>query len=256
MLGLWLFGRRDPDDFYPLGEITTLRALADQTAIALLNIKQAESLRSLYQADIQRRESEATKMALFLHDVVLNRLALLLQEGGQSMERPELQQVYQSLVDDIREVISDLRPAVLNFGLHVALRQLADDLSERTGDSVEIRLDLSSCDAHYDPQVEVHLYRILQQACDNALRHAHASVIQICGELNPQSVYLSVRDDGIGMDLGGKADLARLLAGRHYGLVGMHERAALIGAKLEIISTPGQGTQVNVYWHRENVPFG
>ena len=77
LTGLWLLGQRDPDDFYSQAEIDLLKSLANQTAIALTNIRQAERLRALYQTNIERHEGERTRLAYDLHDVVLNKLALM-----------------------------------------------------------------------------------------------------------------------------------------------------------------------------------
>jgi signal transduction histidine kinase len=127
-LGYWLLGRRDPDDFYAPSEITTLRALANQTAIALTNIVQAESLQALHRANIERHEAERAHLARELHDDVLNQLAALAMRFDVSGPTPELTADYQALTQHIRRIISHLRPALLDQGLGAALEELADDL--------------------------------------------------------------------------------------------------------------------------------
>jgi signal transduction histidine kinase len=109
-------------------------------------------------------------------------------------------------------------------------------------------LNISEADVRYSPKVEEHLFRIVQQACENALRHANARSIQVHGTLESRGLSLSVEDDGKGFQYVGALDLNDLLRQGHYGLVGMHERAALIDAALEIESTPGRGTRVRVTW--------
>src|SRR5262245_50281693 len=87
------------------------------------------------------------------------------------------------------------------------------------------------------PEVETTLYRIAQEALNNVAKHAAAKHVEIILERRPDAVLLIVEDDGRGFDASG-------IHGGGFGLVGMRERAALVGASLEIESTPGQGTTV------------
>lgn len=248
LMGLWLLGRRDPDDFYAQAEIPTLQALAYQTAIALSHIFQTERLQTFYRADIGRYEAERASLAWDLHDNVLSQLAILKTKAEESAVSPNIIGSTAELIARLRETIKGLRPPMLDYGLYVALGALADDLTERLENTVMVVLELAESDARHDPQVEQHLYRIVQQACENALRHARARTVRIRGRLEPERVDLTVEDDGIGFAAGDKMDLALLIAQKHFGLAGMYERAALIQAQLRIDSAPGQGTQIRVTW--------
>jgi len=250
-VGLWLLGRRDPDDFYARNELPMFQALADQTTIALANIIQAGQLRALYQANMDRQETERANLARELHDQVLNQLADLLMKIETERPRAELLGSYETVTRRLREVVGGLRPGTLNYGLRLALDELADELSERRGET-QVQVDVPPSPARYDPRVEVHLYRIVQQACENALRHAWAKLIRITGELNPAGGHLVVEDDGQGFDHQ-TLNLSELIARKHYGLVGLHERAVLIGATLSIHSSPGNGTRVSVVWKGQEV---
>jgi signal transduction histidine kinase len=247
-VGVWLLGRRDPDDFYAQAEIPTLQALADQTAIALSNIVQAERLRALYQASMDQHEAERTALALELHDEVLNQLAVLSMSVDEQGLTPRFQDSYQRLVTRLRQTISGLRPAMLNYGLRAALEELADELAERAGSGVKVRLEVPPSAARYPPHAEQHLYRIVQQAAENALRHARARTICIQGRLEPEQVDLTIEDDGVGFVLSAALDLPRLAAHRHFGLAGMFERAALVGGEVTIEAAPESGTRVRVVW--------
>ncbi len=249
LIGLWLLGSRDPDNYYPLSEIPTFRMLADQTAIALTNIIQAEQLRSLYQANIERQESERANLALVLHDEVLNQLAVLSMYMDQSTHTQGFHETYHSLTESIRQTILWLRPAMLTYGLRAALEELVDELSDRAGDVMSIQIDLPPTEARYIPQAEGHLFRIVQQACENTLRHAHASTIRIHGQVEPEQVILVVEDDGVGFPAEEQLNIAKLLADKHFGLVGMHERATIIGAEMQIYSAPRSGTRISVIWN-------
>ena len=130
MIGLWLFGSRDPDDFYALEEIELLKTLANQTAIALVNIKQAERLHILYQSNIDWHEEERNALARELHDDVLGQLAVLSTQSD-AVSSPEFQESYQLVSNRLRQIVSNLRPAMLQYGLYLALDELTDELPKR-----------------------------------------------------------------------------------------------------------------------------
>ncbi len=249
-LGLWLLGRRDPDDYYSQQDIAVLESLANQTAVALTNIAQAQLLRAFYKADIEQNDTQRTNLARELHDTVLNQLALLRNSMGDGPAFSRFDEICDSLGASIRRTIADLRPATTHYGLYFALTALADELSGRYRDGPAILLDLKDGEARYESPIEQHLYRIAQQACENALRHAYARTIKISGRLDADQVDLTVADDGIGFDVKEQLDLAGILAHRRFGLINMVERAALIGANIQIDSAPelGHGTQVQIHW--------
>lgn len=245
-VGLWLLGRKDPDDYYSYSELGLLHSLADQMAIALVNIQQADSLRALYQRDIDQQEESRTYLARELHDEVLtgiDRMALLAREGNWQA----LAQHHQALSDGVRRLIYRLRPAMLDFGLYRALVELTDEFASRMNGRVQISLMLPESQVMFDGHVAEHAYRIVQQAVENALEHGKPESINISGELRADAIDLLVEDDGSGFDAHGTS-LPELLAAKHYGLAGMNERAAVIGAYLYIVSKPGEGTQIRLVW--------
>jgi signal transduction histidine kinase len=248
LVGIWLLGSRDPDDAYEAGEVGVLQAIANQTAIALVNIQQSKRLHALYQADIEREDAERAELALFLHDEVLNPLAALSMRMEAAALSPEVEQAYQELVGNIRQALGGLRPAMLNFGLYPALEELVDELAERSNGGVSTKLDLQPTLVRYEAKAEQHLYRIVEQACVNALQHARPRQLSVSGALQPDEVRLEVRDDGMGMPVGMALNMSQLLLEGHYGLVGMFERAALIGADLKISSSPESGTCIELSW--------
>lgn len=251
VIGVCLLGKRDPDDSYSRAEISTLQALLDQTALAMVNIEQAERLRALYQNDIERQEMERSHLARELHDDVLNQLGILWMSVDERQAGEQFAEAYQTSVHRIREIISGLRPGMLMYGLRFALEELTEETATQVGGEIAIKLDVPSSDVRYPPDVELHVFRIVQQACQNALKHSRAQGIFIRGQLDPGKLELLVEDDGIGFTAGENLDLPRLLVNRHFGLAGMHERAALIGAEMLITSAPGNGTRVQVTWKTE-----
>ncbi len=225
-----------------------MQGIASQTAIAFMNIEQARLLSALYQADIDRQETERLHLALDLHDQVLNQLAVLAMSVDERGATPEFDEAYQTATRRIREIVSGLRPAMLNYGLRAGLEELVDDAIEIAGDRTLVVVDIPASQVRYPAQVELHLYRIIQQACQNALQHANARNIRISGRLDPDEFDIFVEDDGVGFAAGDRPDLSSLLASRHLGLAGMYERAALVGAEINVRSAPGAGTSIHLAW--------
>lgn len=254
LAGVWLLGRRAPDDYYAQAEVEVLGAIAHQTALALSHIDQTERLRRLYQANISQREAERQRVARELHDVVLGELAVVIQRLA---DEPVLESVITGLqagAGRLRQMIEDLRPATLDYSLWLALAHLADTVGANghAPAGLEVQFEVTRSEARYDEAVEHQLYRIVQQAVDNVRAHAQARTVRIGGALLPERVEVWVEDDGVGLGLDPALSLdqhlAALVHGRHYGLAGMAERAHLIGAELGLGASPGQGTAVRVVW--------
>jgi signal transduction histidine kinase len=249
LIGFWLLGRRDPDDLYSQQEILVLSSLANLTSIALSNILQTERLRSMYESNIGRYEQERLRLSRDLHDSILNEMAALLMRSDSPVSSPEFQKAFEALTERLREIVGGLRPPTLNFGLKYALDELAENLSERNQNSLKLETQIqASGDWRYPDLVEHHSYRIAQEACENALRYAHAKTIRITAALLQESLDIRVEDDGIGFQMETHRKLNEMLAHKHFGLVGMLERANLIGAEIEIDSRLGGGTRIRVRW--------
>jgi signal transduction histidine kinase len=252
IIGVWYFGKRDPDDVYSRSEIPTFRALANQTAIALNNIVQTENLHMMYQANINQQDEERACLALLLHDEILNDIAVLGMYIDEQSIAPQLQEAYDRLTTRLRQTIRNLRPSILEYGLWFALEQTVEYFLER--DNAAIQLDICKSQVRYPKQVEQHIFWIIHQALENALEHSKADLIYIEGTLLPDKVCLSVLDQGQGFAPEiAQLDLKKLLANKHFGLIGMYERASLLGACLKITSRPEGGTQVTINWTPEGV---
>lgn len=248
-LGFWLFGRRDPDDFYSQQDILTLTSLANLTAIALSNILQTERLTSVYQANINRYEEERVSLARDLHDSISNELAALPIRSDAPGFPPSFQEAYDGISNHLDEIIRNLRPPMLKYGLKPALEGFAEILRQRNPDILEIQTDIRfDGDCRYPLVVESNMYRIVQEACENSVRHARAKKLSITGHLAEKQIELQVDDDGSGLDPDTSVRFDDLLTHRHFGLAGMHERASVIGAELNIVSRPNEGTQVQLVW--------
>ena len=214
------------------------------------NIQQAERLSKLYEGDIERTEKRRLQLALDLHDVVLNQLAILRLNTDESHVTQNFQDAYDEVTNRLREIITDLRPPMLSYGLKPAIEGLSDNIMDQSKDTVDVVTDLQlDGEARYPEDIERHLFRIVQEASENALHHSHATQINILANLTPEHIRLLVKDNGIGFPISGRIGMDDLLVNKHFGLVGMMERAMLIGASVEITSLPNQGTQIQIEWN-------
>jgi two-component system sensor histidine kinase DegS len=230
-----------------------LETLAHQTTLALLNIRQRNLLQALYNINIERQEAEKAMLARDLHDVLMPSLGYLVELQGNGADLQEFEQAIQQINDMIRDIMSGLRPSSLDMGLDVALEELADQPEAQIGGKIDIQTSLEvPKPVNYDQTVELHLYRIIQQACRNAFEHAEAKSILVSGTLKEDRINLTVSDDGSGFPLNGLPDLGALLANHHFGLANIFERAKLIGADVAIESEPKQGTKLKIVWPSNN----
>ena len=248
LIGFWLFGQRDPDRPYWKFEISALSTIASHVAISLMMIAERERIRAIYQANIDRNENERGELARDLHDDILNQLAGLIISGDAMGISQEAFRKVESVIMHVRQMISTLRPGMLDYGLRAALEGLVGNLSYLAGGHTSIKLDVPKSDIRYDVRIEEYIFRIVQSACENALRHAQARVVRISGKLEPEAIDLSIVDNGVGFCVGKRPEMAQWLKNRHFGLAGMFERADLIDAALKIKSSLGNGTEVRVNW--------
>jgi two-component system, NarL family, sensor histidine kinase UhpB len=136
-----------------------------------------------------------------------------------------------------------LRPIYLeDLGLVTALEMLARETGQATNTSVEFQRQ--GTERRLPPSVELALYRMAQEALNNVARHAQATHAHLSIAFTPQDVTLQVSDDGKGFEV--PKSPAEFAPGGHFGLLGLHERAELIGADLDIRSSPVQGTWIKI----------
>jgi PAS domain S-box-containing protein len=217
-----------------------------------------EHVANLLRKVVTAQEDERGRIARNLHDQLGQRLTALrlslerVQEqvskhdGGR--EEIERALALTNLIDsDIGFLSWELRPAVLDhLGLGVALPRYVREWSEHYGIEVACKCDSFQA-GRLTHEGEVALYRIAQEALTNVAKHAHASRVDVLLESRDDSVILVVEDDGIGFD---PSDAA--VTERGVGLLGMRERAALIGADFQLESNAGEGTSIFVRYPRKN----
>jgi PAS domain S-box-containing protein len=216
---------------------------------------QRDHLRVLSARYLRAREDEARRIAHRLHDEAAQITAaahLALDEIGSELpavlgERLlDVRAVLDGLDAHLRCLSHELRPTLLDdLGLAPALGFLAESFSARTGIPVEVEGDLGQ--ERLEPLVETALYRIIQEALANVGRHAEAGRVAIGFQRSQRSLRFWVRDDGVGFD----AQAVGAGRGGGLGLLGMRERLAAIGGRLEVVSSPGTGAQL-----KASLPLG
>jgi signal transduction histidine kinase len=146
-------------------------------------------------------------------------------------------------LDEVRQLIRALRPIYLEeLGLVPALEMLARETGQGMGISIEFQR--LGTERRLDATIELALYRMAQEALSNIARHARATRASLIISFSPTEVGLQVTDNGAGFKL--PENPSEYAMHGHYGLLGLHERAELINAAMEIHTAPGEGTRVNV----------
>jgi PAS domain S-box-containing protein len=244
--GIWLVGKKEREVLLTRDEFEVLRTIASLSAIVLSNINQQDRMNKILQENIYRHEEERRKVARDLHDVILNGLAALGMTLDDNQVSLEFENQYRQLTQRIRRMISGLRPPSLDQGLWLALSDLLDGFRQRLNHNTSISFNIESSEVRYHPIIEGHIFRIIQQAGENVLKHAKAERIIIDGELSLDRIMISVVDDGRGFFLDAKNQRSNLGDLAHYGITVMQERAELIDAELHIHSEVGKGTKVEI----------
>jgi signal transduction histidine kinase len=224
-------------------------ALAQRAALAVENAQlyeQAQQVAAVEERNRLARElHDAVTQTLFSASLIADVLPELWEidagEGRQMLT--ELRQLSRGALAEMRSLLLELRPGALaEASLPDLLRQLADAAAGRTGASVDIRVE-GWCNPPPNT-VQVSLYRIAQEALNNVIKHARATLVEIslrCDGSPTAGLELVVRDNGRGFDPGSTSS-------DHLGLEIMRERAREIGAKFAIQSRPGTGTDIIIIW--------
>jgi len=146
-------------------------------------------------------------------------------------------------IDNVHKIIFDLRPSILDdLGLLSAIRWYAGNRLEPLG--IQARVEVTGEERKLSPQVEIALFRVVQEAINNIVKHAEAHSVVLSVEFKESSIVIEVEDDGKGFDV----DAVSLIPDKAQGvgLLGMRERVALLEGKLHIESKPGKGTHLTM----------
>ena len=213
--------------------------------------QQAAALTRLQFQFLESQENTARRFSHELHDELGQALTAVKANLAALRTQPEPARVADcmKLVDqaigDVREMSQLLRPTMLDdFGLDAALRSLTESFAQRTGLATHYQSTLNG--QRLADQAETSLFRIAQEALTNIARHAQATQVDV--DLTPHGtqVVLSIRDNGKGMETPKHKNSNRALNSGGLGLAGMETRAQACGGRLSVLSTPGQGTNIEV----------
>ena len=208
-----------------------------------------EHVTNLLRKLVTAQEDERARIARDLHDQLgqqLTALRLSLERhqqqcpgpGNQRDEMDRALALARAIDEEVGFLAWELRPAALDdLGLGVALPQYVKEWSQHYGVAGEVRTS-GYARGQLSPDAEVTFYRVAQEALNNVAKHAHASRVDVILETRDSSVVLLVEDNGAGFDTSAAA------SSRGVGLLGMRERAAAVGAELDVESRPGDGTTV------------
>ena len=205
---------------------------------------------------ITGQEDERKRIARNIHDhlgqqLTALRFALSLMkqqsgDGGPEIEESiaKAQSIAEKLDQEVDYLSWELRPAEIDdIGLEEALKTLIREWTRHYG--IEARFHgVGMTGTRLEHDTEINLYRIVQEALTNISKHAEASRVVVFLEKRGENVVLIVEDNGIGFDVAAKEKISAL--DRGMGIFGMYERAALVGGKIEIESTPSNGTSIFV----------
>ncbi len=226
-----------------------LTAIGHQVGVAIENVRLFSQVQNM--AALEERERIAREMHDGLAQVIgfLNlktRVARQLVAEDKTeqaaVELRQMQKIVQEAYADVRQSILSLRTATeLERGLAATIRESAVDFTEQNSIPVELALPEDG-EISFPPEAEVQLVRIVQESLANIRKHSGAGKVWIRLERRDGEGVLAVEDDGIGFDLAQASGKKR----HCFGLETMRERAESVGARFEVISVPGEGTQIRV----------
>ncbi|MDD6598076.1 sensor histidine kinase [Anaerovibrio sp.] len=207
---------------------------------------------------IKAQEDERLRVSREIHDGPAQEMANLIYQASICERlvdtRPEeakaglqeLRRQIRTCLADVRQIIFDMRPMSLDdLGLVPALRQLVSKLEERK--VLKTDFQVNGKERALEKHVEVTLFRIIQEGLNNIHRHAGVSEGRLRLLFSPNDLSILISDEGRGFDMEETEEMRKSGTGNgHFGILGMEERAKLIGASLNVISNPGEGTKIHV----------
>jgi signal transduction histidine kinase len=244
---IYAFNKDGPDVRFTDDDVRLAEALGTRAALAIHLSERVA--RETVDAILEAQEAERSRIARELHDETGSALTSVLLglaaiDGAATL--PEARQASAALRSKARSALENvgrlafaIRPPALDeFGLAPALKDLSGRLEEQGGPKVELEIDLPA-GARLPSKLETTIFRITQEALTNVVKHAEATTARVAIAYRERSVVLTVEDDGRGFSEGRQADGG-------FGLVGMRERVASVNGALHIESKSGAGTRLAV----------
>ncbi len=257
-LALWPLARRARSE--PQRTLQQLRDVIGQLEHEVMERKRAEQelqksrelLRQLSAYQERVKEDERKRIAREIHDelgqnLMALRIDISMVEARTAFTHPLLNQKANQVlrhidnaIKSVRSIINNLRPAVLDLGLHAALEWQVGQFERRTGISCDLLMEDSDSRCDLDDQRATALFRVLQESLTNVARHAKASLVTIMLRREGELVAMTIADNGVGIYPGCRRKP------NSFGLLGIGERISSLGGSFTVDSVPGEGTVLTV----------
>jgi signal transduction histidine kinase len=244
---LMALDRRGPEPRFSDADMRLAKRFAARAAVAVDHSRRVA--RTTVERIVSGQEQERRRLSRELHDETGQALTSILLglkaiEETQDTERfpaalAELRALVVATLQDVRRLAVELRPKALDdFGLVPTLERLTSTFEEQTG--IATHLESRLPESRLPSEIETVLYRVVQEALTNVVKHARAEHVSVTLQAKPGSVTIVIEDDGRGFAAGGAQ------RGEGIGLLGMRERVSLVGGRLELETSAGGGTTIVV----------
>ncbi len=260
-IGIMQVDRPLEADGFDNEEVEIIFAIARATAVAMENARlidmlgqKEQLLHQLVNKLITAQEDERKFIASDLHDGIIQSLIAIwyrlqrlssaeeTEASNSQDEIRELTGILNEQIQEIRRILYDLRPIILdNYGLFPAVEAHVNNITDKYDLPIDLKVEGEN--QRLDSKTEVTLFRILQEALTNVIKHAGATKVRVRLDIQDEQVNLSVEDNGSGINKMYSEDLQ---PHNRLGLASIQERALLLGGVCNIDSQPGKGTRVNV----------
>jgi signal transduction histidine kinase/ligand-binding sensor domain-containing protein len=228
----------------------------------IARLEQARAAQAAFSRQLmQSQEDERKRIAAELHDSLGQSLAIIKNRAMLSLSAPdnheraleqlrEISEASAEVIDEVKEIAHNLRPYQLD---RLGLTKTIEGMIRKVAETHDARfaVEVDRIDGLFTPEGEINLFRIVQESVNNIVEHAEATEAGVTIKKDERSVTVTIRDNGKGFD---SAPAAGGSVPRGFGLVGMAERARVLGGDYEIHSVPGQGTTVRLVVDLKNVP--
>lgn len=208
----------------------------------------------LLQRLVHTQEHERSRIASELHDGIGQNLMIMINrtdlkqpgargDAAASERLSELRGFLKQTIQDVRDISYNLRPFLLEkIGLTKSLNAMAVSLAKTT--SIRLDVELDEIDGILDRDVEVQIYRIIQECLNNVFKHSRASTTRCTVRKEPCCVMINVADDGCGLKV--NSEDSNLESRSGFGLIGMADRVLLMNGDWNCESVPGKGTSIRI----------
>jgi signal transduction histidine kinase len=263
-MGFFLTGPKTGKGEISKDEQGILQVIARQAGIAFENINLAAELKQrnlecvrLNHQVLQAGETERKRLAWELHDETIQSLTGVgyglaelrykLNQEEQSVLNTIQENIFE-VVNDLRRICTDLRPPLLDtLGLVAAIRSLVREYSRESDYRVILEVNGEE-ELELTEEIEMCIYRSLQEILHNAQKYSQARLVQVMLTLEPERVFLRVEDDGKGFVI--PDSLGQFGLQGHFGLMGIKERVEMLDGTLRVESAPRRGSQITI-----DIPF-